>query len=211
MADLKPRKTPRQQRSRANVDALLDATAHLLREDGYAALTTNHIAERAGVCIGTLYQFFPGKEAVVAALAERQIRDHFAAVQRELTATLAEATPEAAFELLVRRIARMLSADRRLHAVLLREVPFLKETALVREAVDALVRATRTQMAPLVGGRARSDADAEGWLMGRIAYEALVAIAVFRESPASVDRSVDAFIRLLLRMLDGDRAELRRR
>jgi len=200
MADLKPRRVPRQERSRANVDALLDATARLLREDGYAALTTNRIAERAGVSIGTLYQFFPGKEAVVAALAERRMQSHFATVREELAAELAESNPDAAFELLVRRIAKMLGADHRLHAVLLREVPFLKETQLVRESVDALVRATRAQIA---GSRGRRD-DAEIWLMGRMAYEALVSIAVFRESPASVDRSVDAFVRLLLRMIGGD-------
>jgi AcrR family transcriptional regulator len=204
MPDLKPRRIARQARSRANVDALLDATAHLLRRDGYAALTTNHIAERAGVCVGTLYQFFPGKEAVVAALAERTIREHLAAVTNDLAATLEQQTPEAGFDLLVRRIARLLAADRKLHAVLLRDVPFLKETTLARKAVDELVQVTRTKLAPLRGRSARADADVESWLMGRMAYEALIAIVVFREGPGSTEDSVDAFIRLLLRMLGSE-------
>jgi len=60
------RKTPRQDRSRATFEALLDATADILVRHGYAKLTTNRIADRAGVNIASLYQYFPGKEAIVA-------------------------------------------------------------------------------------------------------------------------------------------------
>lgn len=65
------RKTPRQARSRATVDILLDATALLLIEDGHARATTNRIAERAGVSVGSLYQYFPNRAALVAALTYR--------------------------------------------------------------------------------------------------------------------------------------------
>jgi AcrR family transcriptional regulator len=204
MPDLEPRKVPRQARSRAQVEALLDAAAHLLREGGYPALTTNHIAERAGVSIGSLYQFFPGKEAVVAALVERTARRQVEAVVNDLPASLAQGTPEAALELLVRRIAKMLAADRRLYRVLLREVPFLQDLRVVRETVDALVAMARARLAPLDGGAESADAEVETWLLGRMAYEALVAIAVFREGPAPADRALDAFIRLSRRMVGDD-------
>jgi AcrR family transcriptional regulator len=69
------RKTPRQARSRATVGVLLDATALLLIEDGDARATTNRIAERAGVSIGSLYQYFPNREALVTALAHRTETD----------------------------------------------------------------------------------------------------------------------------------------
>jgi AcrR family transcriptional regulator len=200
MADLEPRRIPRQARSRANLDALLDATAHLLRERGYAALTTNHIAARAGVSIGTLYQLFPGKEAVVAALVERTARKRLETIVNDLPAALAQSTPGAALDLLVRRIAKMLAADRRLYAVLLREVPFLQNLTIVRETVDALISLTAAQLAPLRAGVAGKDSEVETWLLGRMAYEALVAVAVFREGP-DPDRSLDAFIRLLTRLL----------
>lgn len=77
------RKTPRQARSRALVDAILDATARVLVEDGFARTTTNRVAERAGVSIGSVYQYFPSREALVAAVARRhseQLKDALHAV-----------------------------------------------------------------------------------------------------------------------------------
>ena len=71
--DPQPRKWPRQARSRATFDALLDATARILERDGYAALTTNRIAERAGASVGTLYEYFPDADTMVALLAAREI------------------------------------------------------------------------------------------------------------------------------------------
>src|SRR5262249_62418487 len=79
---LSPRKTPRQDRSRATVEALLEATAHILVRDGYARLTTNRIAERAGVNIASLYQYFPGKEAIVAELRRRHGDEQRAELRR---------------------------------------------------------------------------------------------------------------------------------
>ena len=68
-----PRKRPQQDRSRITVEAVLEAAAQVLEADGYDALTTNAVAERAGVSIGTLYQYFPDKAAVVAGLVEAQL------------------------------------------------------------------------------------------------------------------------------------------
>ena len=65
------RRTPRQQRSRATVDAVLDAADDLVVEVGVAALTTTAVAERAGVAVGTLYQYFDDVDAVAAALVAR--------------------------------------------------------------------------------------------------------------------------------------------
>jgi AcrR family transcriptional regulator len=67
----RPRKIPRQARSLATVEVILDAAALLLVDEGYDQATTNRIAERAGVSIGSLYQYFPNREAVVAAVAHR--------------------------------------------------------------------------------------------------------------------------------------------
>ncbi|MFZ5604728.1 MAG: TetR/AcrR family transcriptional regulator [Pseudomonadota bacterium] len=69
------RKVPRQKRSRAMVARLLDATAITLAERGLDGTTTNHIAEQAGVSIGSLYQYFPDKDALVEALLERMGND----------------------------------------------------------------------------------------------------------------------------------------
>ena len=58
------RRQPRQERSRATVDAILTATTQVLMERGYAGLTTNRVAEVAGASIGSLYQYFPNKESM---------------------------------------------------------------------------------------------------------------------------------------------------
>jgi len=71
------RKLPTQARSRARVEAILKAAGALLGEVGYDGVTTNLIAERAGVPVGSIYQFFETKDDIVAALVERfQARIH---------------------------------------------------------------------------------------------------------------------------------------
>ncbi|EPX56331.1 Transcriptional regulator, TetR family [Cystobacter fuscus DSM 2262] len=70
---LLPRKQPRQERSRATVEAILQATTYILTRSGWDQLTTNAIAERAGVNIASLYQYFPNKAAIVAELRRRHL------------------------------------------------------------------------------------------------------------------------------------------
>ncbi len=61
IAAILARKLPKQDRARATVDYLVKATAQILAEDGTDRLSTNRIAERAGVSVGSLYQYFPNK------------------------------------------------------------------------------------------------------------------------------------------------------
>jgi AcrR family transcriptional regulator len=70
-----PRRAPRQKRSAETIDVLLTATERVLGKDGFAAATTNRIAEAAGVSIGTLYHYFPTKEALIEALVHRMWAD----------------------------------------------------------------------------------------------------------------------------------------
>lgn len=77
----KKRRTPRQSRAAATIEAILAAAFQLLEQGGPKRLTTNHIAERAGVSVGTIYQYFRDKDDILAALAERHttaIRDGIA-------------------------------------------------------------------------------------------------------------------------------------
>ena len=67
------RKAPRQERSGATFEAILEAAARILSVEGPRRLTTNRIARRAGVSVGSLYQYFPNKQAVVRALLEREV------------------------------------------------------------------------------------------------------------------------------------------
>jgi AcrR family transcriptional regulator len=118
-----PRKAPAQQRSRATVEAIVAATARVLVREGYDALSTNRVAREAGVSVGSLYQYFPGKEALVAAVMEQ----HAARMQESVLAHLSEAgTAASAEEVATAAIRAMLAAQQaepRLHRALVEQVP----------------------------------------------------------------------------------------
>lgn len=69
-----PRKHPRQERSKHTVDIILKATESVLLEHGWPGASTNRVADRAGVSIGSLYQYFPNKRALVTAVAAKHLR-----------------------------------------------------------------------------------------------------------------------------------------
>ncbi len=72
---LKPRKRPVQARSEATVAALFEASIQVLLAVGYRKLTTTRVAERAGVSVGTLYQYFPNRQALIMSVIERYLDD----------------------------------------------------------------------------------------------------------------------------------------
>jgi AcrR family transcriptional regulator len=90
-AAVRLRRVPTQARSRERVQRLLDAADAIIGTEGYAALTIPRLAARANVAVGTLYQFFPDKEALVEAVADRYM-ELFRSTMREL-ATRAAALP----------------------------------------------------------------------------------------------------------------------
>ena len=78
---LKPRKTPVQKRSTVTVDAILEAALQVLVAVGKEQLTTTRVAERAGVSVGTLYQYFPNKRALLQAALRRHIAEVAGAIE----------------------------------------------------------------------------------------------------------------------------------
>ena len=72
-SSLATRKVPRQERSRLTVDRILVAAAQVFHEAGYTSATTNDIALEAGISVGSLYQYFPNKDAILVALTQRHI------------------------------------------------------------------------------------------------------------------------------------------
>jgi AcrR family transcriptional regulator len=78
---LNPRKAPRQARALVTKDAILEAAAHIIGQGGLVAFNTNSVAERAGVSIGSLYQYFPNKDALMVALIERTQREKLAHIE----------------------------------------------------------------------------------------------------------------------------------
>lgn len=118
----RPRKHASQERSRATVDALIEATARILVKEGFDKASTNRIAQVAGVSIGSLYQYFPCKEALMAALIDRHNQEINQVVRDEL----AQAANESLAQGVRRLVAMAVKAHRvnpRLHRVLAEQIP----------------------------------------------------------------------------------------
>jgi AcrR family transcriptional regulator len=123
-AAARSRRKPVQSRSLATVEAIIEAAAQVFARCGYAAGTTNRIAERAGVSIGTLYQYFPNKDAILIALVEHHVQEG-ERLLRSLLRELVERPPPLA-EMLERTLSALLELHRhepRLHRVLFEEAP----------------------------------------------------------------------------------------
>jgi AcrR family transcriptional regulator len=117
-----PRKNASQERSRATVDTLIEATARILVKEGFDKASTNRIAEKAGVSVGSLYQYFPGKEALVAAVMERHSQE-LIQVARGVLAAVAELPMEQAIRKLVTTALEAHRIDPKLHRVLAEQIP----------------------------------------------------------------------------------------
>jgi AcrR family transcriptional regulator len=150
---LTPRKLPKQARSEATVEAVLEAAAQVFERHGYAAGTTNRIAERAGVSIGTLYQYFPNKDAILVALVHRHIAEGTAALGPHLQRLSCGASFDDVLPDIVDSMVAMHALAPGLHRVLFEETqlpPTLRveldalEDRLVDLAAGALAADTST-------------------------------------------------------------------
>ena len=118
----KPRKHASQERSRATVDALIEATARILVREGFDSASTNRIAEQAGVSVGSLYQYFPGKEALVAAVIARHKKE-LMRVARGVLAEVEGLPLKQAVRKMVTAGVKAHSHDPKLHRVLAEQMP----------------------------------------------------------------------------------------
>ena len=114
------RKQPRQARSRATVDVIVEAGARVLAEDGWAAFTTNKVAARAGASIGSLYQYFPDKLSLIDAIRRRHLDDCLGALRRIV---VDQTSPTHFVEAWVDALIAAHTIHPRLHRVLLDEAP----------------------------------------------------------------------------------------
>lgn len=137
-----PRKNPEQDRSRATVDAILSAAAHVLVKAGYEAFTTNRVAERAGVSIGSLYQYFPNKDALLCELMKRHLHD----IEASLEFAMQDVERLTVVDLIRTAVEQNVKShlvDPELHRVLSEEVPQLGHLDWKKEharRIDARVR-----------------------------------------------------------------------
>lgn len=117
MESTSPRKEPRQERARATVAAILQTAAHILEKEGPDALNTNRIAKDAGVSVGSLYQYFPNKEAILIALVDGHV-EKMIGILEDCVRTLIDAPIPHAVRTYVRAILAAHALEPHLHRAL---------------------------------------------------------------------------------------------
>ncbi len=140
-----PRKLPQQDRSRLTVEAILEATTHILTEEGYDKANTNRIAERAGISIGSLYQYFPNKESLMAALMDQHSNEIAALVESKLQ-NLFDVPPEVAIPELIKAVIAAHAIDPCLHQVLSEEIPRSERPQQMQTADERIAELLRTYL-----------------------------------------------------------------
>src|SRR5262245_14842091 len=124
--DFAPKKIPSQRRSKETFDALVEACTWLLPRRGYAGTTTNHIAQRAGVNIASLYEYFPGKDAIVAQVAARMVERVLGRIESGVPRVVA-GRADHALRRWIELIHETVLRERDLVAVFLYQVPYTNQ------------------------------------------------------------------------------------
>jgi AcrR family transcriptional regulator len=198
-----PRKRASQERSRLTVDALLEATARVLLKDGYEGASTNRIAAAAGVSIGSLYQYFPSKEALVAAVIERHTQE-LSQVVLDALRNVSERPLDIGARALITAAIDAHRVDPKLHRVLAEQVPRVGRL----ENIDAVERNARTLVRAYLEGHRReieaADLDLAAFIL-TTTIEALTHSAVLRRPDVLADDKAKEFVdevtRLVVRYL----------
>jgi AcrR family transcriptional regulator len=204
-----PRKAPEQDRSRATVEAIVEAAAHILVKHGYDAFSTNRVAERAGVSIGSLYQYFPNKDALLSELMRR----HVVEIERgvEEMAALARTAPLAeVIRAGIEQNVRSHLIDPALHRVLSEEVPRLGPLDWKVAFIERMEARIRGMLEARKSEIAVADIDVAVYIVTRT-VEAVVHNAVCEQPKALASGALaDELTRMLVGFLTGKTPALRK-
>lgn len=197
-----PRKQPSQKRAEATVGAIMRATARILVKRGYDKTTTNHIAEAAGVSVGSLYQYFPNKRAIVAALLDEHLEQQQAWLGKATVAALDQPLEQAARSLIEGLLAAH-RVDPDLHRVFVEQLPRIatfERIHLLELETLAIVRAYLDARVPHV--KKKRNIDTVAFVIVH-AVEALTHGAVlFRRDLLADATFVDEVARLIVRYVE---------
>lgn len=198
-----PRKQPRQARARALVDAVVEATEKVLAEEGAEGLTTTRVAEVAGVSVGSLYQYYPSKESLIAAVIERRIEDDVRWMDTVLP-QLAGQPLRVIVRQCLERVVPLFRAETALYRAILAHM----ESVSRDDVVAAMVAEGTRRFAAMLGRMpiAPDSADRAAWIV----VTALVALVrgAAHERPALLDDPgfIDDLERMTVRYLLPDDA-----
>ena len=201
-ADFAPKKRPVQPRAKATVAALLDAAARILERQGYDGVTTNHVADVAGVSIGSLYEYFPNKQAIIAATLARElgkIADEVKASMR--TALALPDQPRGGIDYWMRGMMSALEKRGRLLRVAMREVPFFWDIPEARNLSETLQHIAQE-------GRRKServlhfeDPEADTYLLMTMCWAAIQQTVLYRPSHLSRERLTRTLVDMVTKLL----------
>ena len=197
------RKGPKQQRSKVTVSAILDATVRVLEQEGSDAATTSRIAEVAGVSVGTLYQYFANRDAILDALQDREF-DRASEMMSRILARGAYGTDREVARAVIEGLLDLHSAAPALHRLLVVEGLRVTPTERV-QAFDMRIIAVIRSFLTLANVRIRRpNLDAAAFVV----YQAVRAsmLACLLERPPGLDAAtlVDEITDLVLRYLAAD-------
>ncbi len=194
-----PRKRPLQARSQATVEALLKAASQVLVRDGYERMTTTRVAERAGVSVGSLYQYFPSKEALLVELLERRMAG--------LRDTLLDALQSTAGQPFKTRVRELLSSllefkarEVKLGIELARQTPRLEKLGAIQKVTAA---ATQLVAAVIEEHRAElkvKDSKLAAWLIVQSITGILDAAITDPPLPLEDPRLIEAMVKMTLEL-----------
>src|SRR5262245_5989084 len=195
------RKSASQRRSRVTVDALLGATARILIREGYDRASTNRIAHVAGISIGSLYRYFPSKEALVAALIDRHKQQMMQLLRDALIKVAMQPVEEAAREL-VKIMMDAHQVDPKLHRVLVEQVPRVGRLDSMQAVEREAYAIVRTYLEAHRNEIDVADVSLAAFICVAT-VEALTHAAVVHRPEVLSDRRADAFVGEVTALLLG--------
>jgi AcrR family transcriptional regulator len=138
VASTKRGKAPRQARAKATVEAIVEATGQVFEREGFRRTTTALVAERAGVSVGSLYQYFPDKQALIAAFFEQRLAQDLELMER--VASRAEgASPVTLLRVVTEEMVSLYRRDRALYLSVVEILPLAEQTRELREGLERAV------------------------------------------------------------------------
>lgn len=206
------RKRPRQARAQETVRAILEATVQILDREGLEAATTTRIAEVAGVSIGSLYQYFSHRDAILNALQNREFERTLELMQRVLAEGNLGEEPEKTIKAALRGLAELYLASPGLHRVLAIEGLRVAKAEHVHAFDLRVIEVVRHFLASTEAPIQTENVGAAAFLVFQTVRAAMLSFLLERPPGLDIDRLIEELTRLLIGyLLDPNRPSTKKK
>lgn len=179
------RRAPVQERSRQLVDDVLQAAAQVVAEVGFERASTNKIARRAGVSVGSIYQYFPDKDALMGALIDNRTQRLEKMITRRMMSMMGSPFPETA-EAILRTFVEFVEAEPRLMRIMLEQLPHMREGQQFNLIEQRVQQVAKTYLMQYAEELQVEDVDAVSFVS--MAAMAILGIRIALDLPRNVSR-----------------------